>query len=217
MQKLTRENQPFRDRLQRAQSWLERVRAIVDDPEGWQDHDAQFVFYWIALNALYSQNKEDYRSDSKDLNAFIVRICNLDRHDEIRTAILSVKKKADDLLRDKFLCEMYWEEGTTSRVEKVLKMDYQTAQEAWDKGHLETYLRFLFRRIRMLRNQIFHGCSTDRRSLNRTSLMPAVAILQILVPVLAHVFENNGEKESWPPVAYPRNKSPLNPDSYRKS
>lgn len=212
MQNLTRENQSYRDRLQRAKSWLKKTQTIEEIQEGDVDCNALFVFLWIALSALYSREKSDSLSDHKDFTDFLVRLYKLDHQCKLRTTLMAAKAKADVLLRDKFLCDLNWKERTSPRVLELLAKDNHRAQVAWTNGDLVLYLQLLFRRLRLLRNQIFHGCSTDRRSLNRNSLMPAVGILQALIPALVLIFEQCGQREGWPSVAYPRAGSPLNPD-----
>ena len=216
MNNLTRENQTYRDRLQRAKSWLSRTQAITGMRGSDIDENAQFIFLWIAMSALYSREKSDSPSDPQDFTDFLIRLCKLDHQHELRTILFSHKSKADKLLVDRFLCDAYWKEGTSSRVRELLNRDNRKAQVAWNRGDLISYLQPLFRRLRLLRNQIFHGCSTDRRSLNRDSLLPAVDILQALVSAMIHIFEQFGQHERWPSVPYPRAGSPLNPDSERK-
>lgn len=213
MNNLTRENQPYRDRLQRAKSWLSRAHAIAAMPDPDIDRNAQFIFLWIAMSALYSREKSDSPSDPQDSTDFLMRLCKIDHQHKLRMALFAHKSKADKLLVDRFLCEAYWKEGTSPRVRELLDRDKRKAQLAWSRGDLISYLQLLFRRLRLLRNQIFHGCSTDRRSLNRNSLLPAVEILHALVSAVVLVFEQSGQRENWPPVAYPRSGSPLNPDS----
>ena len=210
MEKLTKGNQGYLDRLQRAESWVQRAQAIED----WEDYHGQFIFYWIAFNALFGRDKIYRKSDKDDLNWFIGRICDLDREEgTIRSQITPLKSKADRLIKDKFLLELYWAEGTTSRVKRILQEDQDQAHVAWERKKTDRYLEILFSRLQVLRNQIFHGCSTDRRSLNKTSLIPAVELLHALVPAFFAVMQCQGKGDDWPKIPYPRNDSPLNPDS----
>ena len=215
MEKLTRQNQGYYDRLQRARSWLERAQTIAHSAEEWEDYGGQFIVYWIALNALYARDVGERRSDQKDFRWFIELICSLDQQQKLREALDAVKRKAEGILENKFLFEWYWEEGTTTRVIQAMKEEARTAQAAWNEGQTARYMLILLRRLRMLRNQILHDCSTDRRSLNRDSLRPAVGILEALVPTLIDVMEQTGKGKDWPPIPYPRARSPQNPDSIR--
>ncbi len=208
MEKLTIHYQGYYDRLHRAESWLERAQTIDD----WEDQSGPFIFYWIALNALYGRDKRSRLSEDDDLAWFLDRICHLDQAERgILAALKAFKLKADRLLADQFLVEGYWHEGNSSKVKRGIQEEQLKAQQAWDKGKSDQYLTILFRRLRVLRNQIFHGCSTDRRSLNKTSLQPAVELLEALVPQFVATLRKHGKDTDWPPVPYPRKGSPLHP------
>lgn len=51
-------------RLKRARSWIRRARSLKDEAikrKEPRDLDGEFVFYWIAFNALFGQPR--YRDD----------------------------------------------------------------------------------------------------------------------------------------------------------
>lgn len=206
MTKLTYENQGYLDRIQRAESWIEKAKAIGE----WEDHHGQFIFYWIALNALYGRNRDSRRFEQDDQTWFLNRISSLDNRGDrdIWKALDRLKSKADRLLKDQFLVSQYWDEGATLRVKQIIDNDFAAAQRAWDRGDVERYLNTLLKRISMLRNQIFHSCSTDRRSLNKNSLIPALHILESIDHTLLEVMRNHGGKGDWPMIPYPRKDSP---------
>jgi hypothetical protein len=103
--------------------------------------------------------------------------------------------------------------GTTPKVERMLQAEKRSAAEALDNGDVVAYLRLLLKRLRVVRNQVFHGSSTDRSEKSRMSVRPAVSVLEVLVPTLVDVVELHGKDRSWPSIPYPRAGSPLNPDS----
>lgn len=208
MEKLTYENQGFVDRVQRAESWVAKAQAIED----WEDHHGQFIFYWIALNALCGRDKTARRHEEDDLKWFLGRVCDLDRG-AIHSTVLAIKTKADRLLKDQFLVEHYWSETPIANVNRVIDMDFDDAQKAWGKKKIETYLEILLKRLRVLRNQIFHGCSTDRRSVNKTSLVPSLEILETLIPQFLETMKRHGKHHDWPKIPYPRKDSPQHPRS----
>lgn len=215
MTRLTRDNQGYFDRLQRARSWIAKAQAVVaGHPDGWDDIHAQFIFYWIALNALYGRGRLDQVSDTRDLDWFLGLVCDFDVSTAtIRTALAQVRRPAARLLGEKFLFEPYWDKGTTPKVESMLRAEKDAATEALDRGDVTRYLKALLRRLRVARNQVFHGSSTDRSERSRMSLQPAVSVLEVLVPALVDVVEMHGKDRSWPSIPYPRAHSPLNPDS----
>jgi hypothetical protein len=95
----------------------------------------------------------------------------------------------------------------------MLQAESSSAVEALDNGDLAPYLKLLLRRLRVTRNQVFHGSSTDRSEKSRMSVRRAVSVFEVLVPTLADVVEIHRKGRSWPSIPYPRAGSPLNPDA----
>lgn len=213
MPKLTYENQGYWDRLQRAESWIRRAESLKE--QEWDDYHGPFIFYWIAFNALYGRHDEIRgKKDIDDIKWFLGRICELGQKDVSLSGILrdlKFKSKADRMIKDQFLSRPYWEEGLSPRFKDIQEEDCEKAQTAYDRGKFDRYLAILFERLRLLRNQVFHGCSTDRRSLNKNSLRPGLAILEELVPRFLKIFKDNGQSYDWPKVPYPRKGSPQHP------
>lgn len=213
--KLTCENQGYRDRLGRAESWIKRAKNLQEQnckEQEWEDYDyhGPFIFYWIAFNALYGQHDERRETDSKDIEKFLKRICKLD-DGSLSQTLSGIKQKTDRLLKDQFLSKTYWEKGPSSNFKRSQEEDFEKAKTAYDGGKFDGYLTILFDRLRVLRNQIFHGCSTDRKSLNKNSLRPALEILEELVPQFWEIFKAHGQKSDWGKVPYPRKDSPQHP------
>ena len=217
MPKLTYENQGYRDRLDRAESWIKRAKNLQEQnrkEQEWEDYDyhGPFIFYWIAFNALYGRHDERRRTESKDIEQFLKRICKLDQKDGSLSGILrDLKSKTDRLIKDQFLSRIYWKEGRSAHFKQSQEEDFEKAKTAYDGGKFDEYLTILFERLRVLRNQIFHGCSTDRKSLNKNSLRPALEILEELVPQFWKIFKAHGQKSDWGKVSYPRKDSPQHP------
>lgn len=209
MVKLTCENQGYWDRLHRAESWIRRAERLREE---WDDYHGPFIFYWIAFNALYGQHDEIRDTDSRDMKKFLKRICELDQQNGSLSEILrDLKSKTDRLIKDQFLSRTYWEEGLSPRFKGNQEKDFEKAQTAYDRGKFDRYLAILFERLRVLRNQIFHGYSTDRRSLNKNSIRPALEILEELVHQFLRIFRDHGQGYDWPKVPYPRSGSPQHP------
>ena len=210
--KLTYENQGYWDRLQRAKAWIDRAKSLKE--QEWDE--GPFIFYWIAFNALYGQHNERRETASKDIEKFLERICKLDQEGGNLLLILEdihIKGKMDSLLNNKFLSERYWREK--GRLRNFIKLDQdierKKAQLAYKQREWHEYLTILFRRLLVLRNQIFHGCSTDKSRSNKGSLRPALAILKELVPQFLRIFEDHGQRERWGKIPYPRSNSPQHP------
>ncbi len=211
MLKLTYENQSYWDRLKRAESWISRAESLK--AQEWDE--GPFIFYWIAFNTLYGQHDEIRETDSKDIEKFLKRICKLDQKDGSLSLILHdihIKRKMDSLIKNQYLSEIYWrEKGRLRKFKLDQDNDHKKAQIAYKQRELDEYLSILFKRLRVLRNQIFHGCSTDKSRSNKGSLQPAEAILKELVPQFLTIFKDHGQREKWGKVPYPRSGSPQHP------
>ena len=211
MPKLTYENQGYRDRLQRAEAWIDRARSLKE--QEWDE--GPFIFYWIAFNALYGRHRETRKGEIEDINWFLSRICKLDKGDGSLSLMLDdihIKRKMDSLLNNQFLSDVYWrEKGRLRNFKLDLDNDHKKAQIAYEGREFDEYLTILFERLLVLRNQIFHGSSTDKSRSNKGSLRPALAILEELVPQFLKIFKSRGEREKWGKVPYPRSNSPQHP------
>jgi hypothetical protein len=222
---LTEANQGYWDRLKRADSWLKRATAIEENAHrDGEDPPSQdlFICYWIAFNALYGRINDAagggrpgryLRTADDDARWFIARVRDLDSSRRLDAAISSIRSAdARSILRSHFLYERYWIHGY-SKVRDELTEEATAAEASLAAGNVEAYLIALFRRIRVLRNQIFHGCSTHRDSLNRDTLEPAVRVLAMLIPAFVGVLEARTDKQSeFPKIPFPRRRSPQHPD-----
>lgn len=220
MHKLTVDNQGYWDRIKRAGSWVERARVVEKRAhEDGEDFQAPFIMYWIAFNALYGRVSESdrgryLRPGEDDARWFLRRICELDSGEgRIAAALTDLRKDAHALLKSRYLSDAYWRDGYTSEVKDDLEDETARAEDALNAGDPHPFLTaLLWRRIRVLRNQIFHGCSSNRDSLNTDTLNPALKIMSVLVPLFVELLKNRVDKESeWPLIPFPRRGSPQHP------
>src|SRR5437016_1836883 len=104
-------------RLYRAESWLIRACECPDHVDG------QFIFRWIALNALYGQRRSEdgARRDRDDLHEFLGHIVSRGRELSIALgdALANLKADAELLLESEFLYEEYWIGDTNSLAAKI--------------------------------------------------------------------------------------------------
>ena len=217
--KLTEDNQGYWDRIKRARSWVKRAQTLestASDSASDADSQELFIMYWIGFNALYGRVNETgqgryLRPGDDDARWFLRRICDLDAGTgRIGKAVVMFRKDAHSLLKSRYLSETYWREGNRPNVKRRLEEGTTAAEEALDSGDLYPYLEtLLWRRVRVLRNQIFHGCSTNRDSLNKDALDPALRVLSELIPVFVNVMEGRVDTEKeWPRIPFPRLGSP---------
>jgi hypothetical protein len=219
---LTEDNQGYWDRIKRARSWVDRARALesekIQDDESANSQEL-LIMYWIAFNAMYGRmNERDHgrylRPGDDDARWFLRRICDLDAGvDSIRSALTELSRETHELLKSVYLSETYWREGYSSNVRRDLQEKTTEVEKALDAGDVHPYVTaLLWGRIRMLRNQIFHGCSTNHDSLNKDALKPALRVLSVLIPLFLETMEGRVDKQTeWPRIPFPRRGSPQHP------
>jgi hypothetical protein len=224
MPKLTKENQGYWDRIKRAKSWLNRARA-VESEEVQADGDSRsqeiFIMYWVAFNAMYGRIKEIphgryLRYGEDDAQWFIRWICDLDASEgRIVLALRNLSKQGRALMKSRYLSQAYWREGYSPTVRRQLDEDTIAAEEELKAGKIHSYMTsLLWGRIRVVRNQILHGCSTSRDSLNKDDLDPALDVLSVVIPLFLQIMEDRIDKETeWPPIPFPRRGSPQHPEA----
>ena len=176
---------PIAIRCFRSESWMRKARDISPS-----DIDARFIFLWIAFNALYGQPKylkrepgcEIYGLDEEmDIKKFVEVISHLDRKSQIRTELEPLKQDIDELTKDLFLnkqCWIGWYKRELQSVDERVKRPFFA-------GKRGAGLTGLFQSLYVLRNQLFHGCSTTgvEGTKNREALKRAVGVLDILEPI----------------------------------
>ena len=70
----------------------------------------------------------------------------------------------------------------------------ESADRNLRNGRIYHYLKAIFERLYILRNQIFHGASKDQSRANRPSLISAVPVLAELVPAFIKAVEDQGDR-----------------------
>ncbi len=198
-------------RRYRAESWIKRATESADHLDG------QFIFYWIALNALYGQRGSESGPprDRDDLHMFLGRIASAedDTAGSVTEALATVRSDAALLLESEFLYEEYWITGYTDTLAATI--DRATRRlRSWPNRDFARDLINVFDRLATLRNQIVHGSSKDGSGANRASVEPAVRILAKLVPVFCSVLRGHAD-DDWGPLPFPAKGRPGHPKDFR--
>ncbi len=185
-------------RLRRALSWL--GRAEVEYVR--EDFDAAFIFYWIALNAMYSSSDN---SDSGNRRKYLKKIVSQERPHGSVDAIFDtiwadLGDEIETLLNNRFVYQPQWDQDT--KWEKDWENDNEKTKKAIEKGRTEGILLELFDRLYTLRNQLLHGCATWRGSKNREPVETGAKIMACLVPHFIEVMLDN-PRAKWGMPSYP--------------
>jgi hypothetical protein len=110
-------------RTHRAKSWEKRTKGLGQNGE--KDLDGEFIFWWIALNALYGQprEREDIRKryqkhnidELQNLNGFLQDVCSSPHILKVLTnSSIPNKRYRDNVLENPFLRKEYWNGGFSS-------------------------------------------------------------------------------------------------------
>lgn len=189
-------------RVHRALSWLKRSEEETG-------LDEQFIFLWIAFNAAYATEYDDYRSsEQKQFSRFLDRLCELDQNKSLDKVVWEeFPSSIRVLLNNKYVFREFWmyqrqEISEQEWQEKFKRATDKAVQALGSKGDTVTTLSIVFSRLYVLRNQIIHGGATHNSSVNRTQLKDAVNILRRIVPVIIKIMMDNHQRH-WGEAAYP--------------
>ena len=208
--KLRQDNQ-FHLRLYRSLSWLKRA----SDERG--DH-AKFVFLWIAFNAAYATEQDQFR-DSRLEAAFdyVEKLVRLDCRRMCKCVGADLHSQVVDLMDNRFVFRRFWNspddtkarekfesarQETRSLVEAIAAMGDDTHLNGSVYAAASKLLRCVFDRLYVLRNQLMHGSATEGGFISMRQAESGTRILEVLVPVFLDIMLNNPDAK-WGNVPYP--------------
>ena len=209
----TRGEQSLSDRIRRAISWMKRASAVSHE-----DRPPRFVDLWIAFNALYGcrhYGEESSTSEYQDFQQFLAQFGKFGAGRALLGQLMGkqhVQGRVRDLVQNKYLWNKFWE-GKASEFEWEAGEELKRLDKALRHNDAELFFKCLFERLKVLRNQIFHGSASADTRRNRDALVPGVLLLEELLPALVHVMIRYGSGHSWPCIPYPARRTPLHPES----
>lgn len=199
-----RETQPEHNslRIHRALSWLDRAERCGDD------HDARFIFLWIAFNAAYA-NEIDDRTDfteQKIFRHFIERLVALDDETLYQLVWTEFSGSIRLLLDNRYVFGPFWEfqNGRISEEDWKQRFDSakKTAQMALSRRNTKMVLITIFSSMYVLRNQLIHGGATWNSRVNREQVRSSADILGKIVPHIITILMDHPNEE-WGNPFYP--------------
>ena len=190
-------------RVHRALSWLQRAGLAG------KDHDAAFIFYWIAFNSAYADDRGEVTplGERRCFDDYFEKILKLDAGQAIYGAIW--KKFASSVrvfLDNRYVFQPFWNfrngiAGNSDWEERFDKSIRRTQVALRDKD-TKAILVTLFDRLYVLRNQLVHGGATWNSSANRSQVRDGAAILLFLVPVFINLMMDHPDVD-WGAPYYP--------------
>ncbi len=190
-------------RVHRSLSWLNRAELAGDD------HDAAFIFYWIAFNAAYAREFEDAEAtdERSTLRAYFQTLTRHDREGLIYDAIWETFSQSIRLLlKNRYVFQPFWKHQNDVPGYEDWERSFEASQrrlgQALGRKETETILTTVFDRLYVLRNQLVHGGATWNSKVNRDQVRDGANIMALLVPLFVDLMMDNPDVE-WGPPHYP--------------
>ncbi|WP_235580699.1 HEPN domain-containing protein [Rhodanobacter sp. Root179] len=198
-----RDNQPesLRIRIHRAVSWVARAEREQDD------HDARYIFLWIAFNAAYASEFGFEQKERDQVRQFIDRLLRLDDKQRLHHALFNqFSGPIRTLIDNRYVFEPFWKALRSHDSSKAWEESFASSRKVAMKALLgndtSTLLSIVLDRLYVLRNQLIHGGATWGSATNRAQVKDGVAILGVLLPITIELMMED-EKNEFDAVAYP--------------
>jgi len=190
-------------RVHRALSWLNRAEQ---EPE---DHDARFIFLWVAFNAAYANEIPDRQnfSERKLFQGFLGRLIDSDSEKLLYELVWDQFPGAIRLLIDnKYVFQPFWAHHNGQTTEEAWQLAFQKSKSAARHalGQINTLkvMGIMFDRLYTLRNQLLHGGATWNSNINRSQISQGAEIMGQVVPTVIHLMMDDYQRV-WGDACYP--------------
>ncbi len=195
--------EPLSLRVHRALSWLNRAEQETED------HDARFIFLWVAFNAAYANEIPDRQnfSERKLFQGFLGRLIDSDSEQLLYTLVWDQFSGAIRLMIDnKYVFKPFWDHHNGQITEEAWQLAFQKSKAAARHalGEIDTQkvMGIMFDRLYTLRNQLLHGGATWNSSINRSQISQGAEIMGQVVPIVIHLMMNDCQRV-WGEACYP--------------
>jgi hypothetical protein len=190
-----------RVRLHRSISWCRRA----EDERS--DHDAQFIFLWIAFNAAYAHEFGFEQAERDLLKTFLGKLLAVDHTRRLHQLVFEKFSGPVRLLIDnKFIFDGFWralrDHDASDVWERRFDAERKSAFKAVMGQDTLTVLGVIFDRLYVLRNQLVHGGATWNSRVNRQQVSDGASLLRSLLPVILDLMLDHPELDSGG-ISYP--------------
>ena len=190
-------------RIYRGLSWIGRAEMAGDD------EDAAFIFYWIAFNAIYAEDKPEAEwTPERDIfREYFDKIVGLDVDKVVYDAIWKrFSQEIRVFLNNRYVFEPFWKHHNGVPRNEDWAERFERSKDAvtyaLEREDTTTILSILFDRLYVLRNQLIHGGATWRSSVNRDQVRDGRRIMAFLAPRFVQIMVAN-PREPWGAPYYP--------------
>jgi len=194
---------PLNLRVHRALSWLKRAEQET------LDHDARFIFLWVAFNAAYAHQVPDRQSSTerKQFRGFLDRLIQSDTQNLLYELVWDRFPGAIRLMIDNhYVFQPFWDFHNGLVTDEEWQSDFRKSKAAARRalGGMDTLkvIMIMFDRLYTLRNQLLHGGATWNSHVNRSQLSQGAEIMGWVVPIVIHLMMNDYQRV-WGEPCYP--------------
>jgi hypothetical protein len=193
--------EPFRVRVHRAISWLARAEQETDD------HDARFIFLWVAFNAAYAREFGFEQPERELLRSFLAKLVAADADKVMHKVVFKeFSGPVRLLIENKFVFEPFWralrDHDASGKWSERFDRDKRAALKAVMSNDTVTVLEVIFDRLYVLRNQLVHGGATWNSKVNRQQVKDGANLLHSLLPAMIELMLDNPTLDLGD-IAYP--------------
>ena len=195
-------------RQRRMGVWIKHAEDLPEDA-----FHLQFICYWIAFDAAFAQFAKGGGSGIGRMLGFLKDVVRTDKNQRIYTILrdrmqnierISVLRQTSPSFWDRKKSEVQdpskWAEHFVDiRVKEKDRFSLMLSIQSDD--HVFNVLEDLFRRLYVVRNQIFHGGSSGAGSHGKTQVKEGALLLSQLIPCFREIMRKSAD---WGPVPFPR-------------
>ncbi len=194
----------LRLRVHRSISWIGRAEKAGDD------HDARFLFLWIAFNAAYADEgalQGIAKGERASFEDFFVKLGKFGASKQIYEEIWQrFSGPIRNFMRNRYVFNPFWRfhKGVNGyeNWEDHFNASSSRFHQAFQSMDTVRVLSFVFERLYVLRNQLIHGGATWNGTANRSQVNDAAAILGFLCPAFIDIMMDNPDAD-WGHPFYP--------------
>ena len=189
---------------------VDRMNTWIELAEETPHEHVRFVFYWIAYEAAYQNDRNENRrtNDQKQRARFHEWLAERDG-DKLGAILYAQRGDVADILELRQAHPSFWNRNQNKDVrsseewECKFKRWVGLAIENLEKLEIAITLKNLFENLAVVRQQIVHGGSAGPRSRGRTQVRLGARLLKALVPCFRDSIRSNID-EDWGKPPYPR-------------
>lgn len=190
-----------RIRLHRAISWLKRAEQEPGD------HDARFIFLWIAFNAAYAHEFGFEQPERELLRGFLAKLVKVDAGKTLHQVVFKeFSGPVRTLIDNKYVFDPFWralrDHDASGQWGERFNRDKKAALRAVVSSDAVTVLGVIFDRLYVLRNQLVHGGATWNSKVNRRQVGDGANLLHSLLPAMIALMLDHPELD-YGEISYP--------------